>query len=182
MGPNHGNNNSNSNNLNGNNGYHLNGNATTSSGGSSSGYDTLSITTALGAHHLGNDNANTSSGSGGSASTMNGRQQASTVMMLNNKIDDSVYSELGPEELNSLMNDAVVAMDLPPDKLKIVKMLPDEKKIQFIMSLRYVSEKQPPEYYIKALTTYIEGISSQKSVNKIEIMKLNEILKADRCF
>lgn len=26
-------------------------------------------------------------------------------------------------------------MDLPPDKLKIVKMLPDEKKIQFLKSL-----------------------------------------------
>jgi hypothetical protein len=26
-------------------------------------------------------------------------------------------------------------MDLPPDKLKIVKMLPDEKKIQFLRSL-----------------------------------------------
>ena len=56
-----------------------------------------------------------------------------------------------------------IAMDLPPDKLKIVKNLSDEKKIQFMKSLQYVSEKQPPEYYIKALTTYIEGISNQKT-------------------
>ena len=42
-------------------------------------------------------------------------------------------------------------------------MLPYEKKIQFLQSLRYASEKQPPEYYIKALTTYIEGISNQKT-------------------
>lgn len=54
-------------------------------------------------------------------------------------------------------------MDLPPDKLKIVTMLPDEKKIQFLNSLAAVSEKNPPEYYIKALTTYVEGISNQKS-------------------
>lgn len=153
--------------------YSLNGNATTSSNGSSSGYDTLSITTALGAQHLGTDNSNTSSGSSGSNGHMNNnkdntsnthlRNQSSSFMIMNNKPDDNVYSDLGRDELNSLMNDAVIAMDLPPDKLKIVKMLPDEKKIQFLRSLRHVSEKQPPEYYIKALTTYIDGISSQKS-------------------
>jgi hypothetical protein len=54
-------------------------------------------------------------------------------------------------------------MDLPPDKLKIVKMLPDDKKIQFLISLRYVSEKQPPEYYTNALKTYIDGMSNSKS-------------------
>lgn len=54
-------------------------------------------------------------------------------------------------------------MDLPPDKLKIVKMLPDEKKIQFLRSLRYVNEKQPPEYYIQALKTYIDVINNQKT-------------------
>jgi hypothetical protein len=54
-------------------------------------------------------------------------------------------------------------MDLPPDKLKIVTMLPDEKKIQFLNSLAAVSEKNPPEYYIRALSTYVEGISNQKS-------------------
>lgn len=142
--------------------YSLNGNATTSSGGSSSGYDTLSITTALGAQTL-NDNSNNSTGSMGSMN-INGtqlRHQPSTLMMM--KPEDTVYNDLGREELNSLMNEAVIAMDLPPDKLKIVKMLPDEKKIQFLRSLRHVSEKQPPEYYIKALTTYIEGISNQKS-------------------
>ena len=54
-------------------------------------------------------------------------------------------------------------MDLPPDKLKIVTMLPDEKKIQFLNSLAVVSEKYPPEYYIRALSTYVKGISNQKS-------------------
>ena len=64
-------------------------------------------------------------------------------------------------------------MDLPPDKLKIVKSLPDEKKIQFLQSLRYVSEKQPPEYYTKALTTYIDGISNQKTVNNTILIFIN---------
>lgn len=54
-------------------------------------------------------------------------------------------------------------MDLPPDKLKIVKMLPDEKKIQVLRSLRFVNEKQPPDYYIQALKTYIDVINNQKS-------------------
>ena len=57
-------------------------------------------------------------------------------------------------------------MDLPPDKLKIVTMLPDEKKIQFLNSLAAVSEKNPPEYYIRALSAYVEGISNQKSSRK----------------
>ncbi len=56
-------------------------------------------------------------------------------------------------------------MDLPPDKLKIVKSLPDDKKKALILSMRNVKEKEPPEYYINMLKTYIEGISNQKTVN-----------------
>ena len=86
--------------------YSLNGTATTSSGGSSSGYDTLSITTALGQQTIGNDNSNNSSGSGGSLSNTGVRQQFNTLM---NKSEDNHYNDLGRDELNSLMNIAVVS-------------------------------------------------------------------------
>ena len=146
--------------------YSINGNATTSSGGSSSGYDTLSITTNLGAVHVGHDNFNTSGGSGGSMN-INGPShlRSDSTLIKMNKQENNMYSDLGREELNSLMNDAIIGMDLPPDKLKIVKLLPDEKKLQVIRSMQLVSEKEPPEYYIRALTTYIDGISSQKNVS-----------------
>lgn len=71
-------------------------------------------------------------------------------------------------------------MDLPPDKLKIVKMLPDEKKIQFLRSLRFVNEKQPPEYYIQALSTYTDVICDQKTSkrSKANIMETStELIK-----
>lgn len=71
-------------------------------------------------------------------------------------------------------------MDLPPDKLKIVKMLPDEKKIQVLRSLRFVNEKQPPDYYIQALKTYIDVINNQKSHrrSKMTIMETStELIK-----
>lgn len=75
------------------------------------------------------------------------------------KLDQSesgIMSDFEREELNKMMNDAIVrnnklfcydynfikifsnhqiAMDLPPDKLKIVKMLPDAKKKQFLRDL-----------------------------------------------
>ncbi len=92
--------------------YSINGTATTSSGGSSSGYDTLSITTALGAQHL-NDNSNTSSCSGSSANTINNRSQQLTAsnkgMIMNvSKPDDTLYGDMNRDELNRLMNDAIV--------------------------------------------------------------------------
>ncbi len=89
-------------------------------------------------------------------------------------------------------------MDLPPDKLKIVKQLPDEKKKQFIRNLvwfflvtifnrpfnnlkfiflkQQVSEKQPPEYYINALKTYIDGIINQKS-SVVSLICLNIVFE-----
>jgi len=97
--------------------YAINGTATTSSGGSSSGYDTLSITTALGAQHLSNDNSNTSSCSGSSANTINNRslhQAAGNkgMMMSGVKPDDTLYGDMNRDELNRLMNDAIVSFFL----------------------------------------------------------------------
>ncbi len=133
---------------------HLNG--TTSSGGSSSGYDTLSMSQPQ-PFNYGTDIYGTNS-SFKLMSMMNNGHSGSM-----GSGDENMFSQMGGDQLNSLMNDAVIAMDLPPDKLKIVKMLPDDKKIQFLISLRYVSEKQPPEYYTNALKTYIDGMSNSKS-------------------
>ena len=69
------------------------------------------------------------------ASSSNGNNSNMMMMMMMNNGDDSMYSGLGGDELNNLMNVQLSLMDLPPDKLKIVKMLPDEKKIQFLRSL-----------------------------------------------
>lgn len=138
---------------------------TTSSGGSGSstnGYDTLSISTAMTNAHLNDANNSSSSGSGASVSNLHPSRYPSSSYMFN-KQDDDYYNELGKDEINILINNELISMDLPPDKLKIVKSLPDDKKKALILSMRNVKEKEPPEYYINMLKTYIEGISNQKT-------------------
>lgn len=130
---------------------HLNnGNATTSSGSSatSAGYDSSTISTigGMSTDHYSNGRQQNHSSSGlynmpngkhqtNGASSSNGNNTNMMMMMMMNNGDDSMYSGLGGDELNNLMNVQLSLMDLPPDKLKIVKMLPDEKKIQFLRSL-----------------------------------------------
>ena len=88
--------------------YGLNGTATTSSGGSSSGYDTLSISTALGGPHLNDNSINNSSSSGSGASINQPQRFTSSSFMLQPSGDDNVYSDLGHEKLEILMNNAMV--------------------------------------------------------------------------
>jgi formic-like protein len=155
-------------NLNNNNNNNRNSNTTSSN---SSGYDTLSQSTTITSqhHHHNHDLYNNHNNNNNNYKMMSMLNNTSNNTLPhsstnNGTIDvDNMFSNLSGDELNTLMSDAVTAMDLPPDKLKIVKMLPDDKKIQFLISLRYVSEKQPPEYYTKALNTYIEGMSNSKS-------------------
>ena len=90
--------------------YGLNGTATTSSGGSSSGYDTLSISTALGGPHLNDNSINNSSSSGSGASINQPQRFASSSFMLQPSGDDNVYSDLGHEKLEILMNNAMVCI------------------------------------------------------------------------
>lgn len=80
--------------------------------------------------------------------------------IMNNENNNQIMSS---EQLEKMMNQVLLDMDLPPDKLKIVKQLPEEKRKQILDNLRHVTEKQPPEYYIKALKTYIDGLLNQKS-------------------
>lgn len=148
---------------------YTNGNATTSSAGSTSSYETTNgnyhETNGYGtinstSHQINGLNSKMSNLSMASINSTNTNFMMSILL---NNVDDSAFSDLGKDELNILMNEAISHMDLPPDKLKIVKMLPDEKKIQVLRSLRFVNEKQPPDYYIQALKTYIDVINNQKS-------------------
>ena len=143
---------------------HLNG--TTSSGGSSSGYDTLSMSQPQPFNYGTDIYATTNSSNFKMMSMLNNGHHHGHNGSMSSGNDENMFSQMGGDQLNSLMNDAVIAMDLPPDKLKIVKMLPDDKKIQFLISLRYVSEKQPPEYYTNALKTYI-GMYTQNFTLRI---------------
>ena len=95
---------------------------------------------------------------------------------------DEMYAGLGGDELNNLMNAQLSLMDLPPDKLKIVKQLPDEKKIQFLRSLRFLGNgKNPPEYYVQALATYTDVIVNTSGAKraKFQVAETStELIKA----
>ena len=168
-----------------------NGNATTNSSGSSSGYDSSSISTItpviLTSNTSLHDYSTHSNSSGGttlskssSPSVMNTLSSSSSkkmmTLMKNSEENDKMFNDLSGEELNNLMNAQLSLMDLPPDKLKIVKMLPDEKKLEFVKSCRFLdgNGKNPPEYYIQALSTYIDVIVSQKTSSKRSKFQINE--------
>lgn len=85
------------------------------------------------------------------------------IMTTLNESDNENNNNVNINDLENLVNDAAIAVDLPPDKLKVMKQLPDEKKIQFIRSFQLKIDKHPQEYYINALKTYIDGLINQKS-------------------
>ncbi len=191
---------------------HNGGNATTSSAGSSSGYDSASLSNAMGVypisngHHNGNNHNGTNGNShhdvhhynGGTIGSTNGTlynpyvsgssisrahnphsntntiSSGTTNTYMSMIASGAENNQLNSEELTRLMNEAVSHMDLPPDKLKIVKMLPDEKKYQFIQSLQFVTEKQPPEYYIQALAIYTDTICNNKMSSRRAKIEINE--------
>jgi hypothetical protein len=109
-------------------------------------------------------------------STHSSSSSSAATLTTNSTTDDSNngLTQMTSEELGRLLNEAVSHMDLPPDKLKIVKMLPDEKKIQFLNQVRNFHEKQPPEYYIQALIIYTETMCNSKSNIKKSKINLNE--------
>jgi formic-like protein len=183
--------------------YHMNGTMMSSGDSSSSSYDTLSsnqhqsspnyhISTAMSKQisnmTISSNNSNESirkQNSGSLKYKQNQHQHQTSASLSSSTLDhtkkneeeeeEKMFDDLGKDELNARMNDELTAMDLPPDKLKIVKMLPDDKKIQFLRSLRHVTEKNPPEYYINALNTYIDGIVNQKSTRRSAKHQVNEI-------
>ena len=54
-------------------------------------------------------------------------------------------------------------MDLPPDKVRIIRAYDDEKKWEMIKDQDKVTAKETPEYYLKRLRTYLDPKASRSS-------------------
>ncbi|CAF3813406.1 unnamed protein product [Rotaria magnacalcarata] len=68
-------------------------------------------------------------------------------------------NQLRPDDrtLEDLFQKTIATMDLPPDKMKMLRDFPAEKKWDIIRDRDQVIAKHPPEYYIDGLQTYIRG-------------------------
>ncbi|CAF3695115.1 unnamed protein product [Rotaria socialis] len=68
-------------------------------------------------------------------------------------------NQLRPDDrtLEELFRHTIAAMDLPPDKIKMLREFPSDKKWDIIRDRDQVIAKHPPQYYIDGLKTYIRG-------------------------
>ncbi|KAK2710396.1 hypothetical protein QYM36_011794 [Artemia franciscana] len=56
-----------------------------------------------------------------------------------------------------------MSMDLPPDKVKVLRQYDDEKKWDMICDQELVQARDAPAYYIKKLVTYMAPMSNNRS-------------------
>ncbi|CAF0730840.1 unnamed protein product [Adineta ricciae] len=68
-------------------------------------------------------------------------------------------NQLRPDDrtLDELFQKTLATMDLPPDKVKMLRDFPSDKKWDIIRDRDQVIAKHPPQYYIDGLKTYIRG-------------------------
>ncbi|CAF2626482.1 unnamed protein product [Rotaria sp. Silwood2] len=68
-------------------------------------------------------------------------------------------NQMRPDDrtLEELFQKTIAAMDLPADKLKMLREFPPDKKWDIIRDRDQVIAKHPPQYYIDGLKTYIRG-------------------------
>ncbi|CAF0853423.1 unnamed protein product [Rotaria sordida] len=68
-------------------------------------------------------------------------------------------NQIRPDDrtLEELFQKTIATMDLPPDKIKMLREFPSDKKWDIIRDRDQVIAKHPPQYYIDGLKTYIRG-------------------------
>ncbi|CAF3422701.1 unnamed protein product [Rotaria sp. Silwood1] len=68
-------------------------------------------------------------------------------------------NQMRPDDrtLEELFQKTIATMDLPADKLKMLREFPPDKKWDIIRDRDQVIAKHPPQYYIDGLKTYIRG-------------------------
>merc|ERR550517_1288293 len=70
------------------------------------------------------------------------------------------------EELERRFNEVLIQMDLPPERAKILKSFPNEKKWDTVCDHDLVHARDPPSVYLTKLRTYLDP-SASKSSKKI---------------
>lgn len=67
------------------------------------------------------------------------------------------------EELERRFNEVLIQMDLPPERAKILKSFPNEKKWDTVCDHDLVSAKDAPSVYLRKLRTYLDPNASKSS-------------------
>ena len=70
--------------------------------------------------------------------------------------------------LERRFNEVLIQMDLPPERAKILKSFPNEKKWDTVCDHDLVHARDPPSVYLTKLRTYLDP-SASKSSKKIRI-------------
>ncbi|CAF0902187.1 unnamed protein product [Adineta ricciae] len=70
--------------------------------------------------------------------------------------------------LEELFQKTIATMDLAPDKMKMLRDFPAEKKWDIIRDRDQVIAKHPPEYYIEGLQTYIRGANLVEKASSLK--------------
>ena len=70
------------------------------------------------------------------------------------------------DELERRFNEVLIQMDLPPERAKILKSFPNEKKWDTVCDHDLVHARDPPSVYLTKLRTYLDP-SASKSSKKI---------------
>ncbi|XP_065557720.1 formin-like protein [Artemia franciscana] len=66
-------------------------------------------------------------------------------------------------EVERRFTQVLMSMDLPPDKVKVLRQYDDEKKWDMICDQELVQARDAPAYYIKKLVTYMAPMSNNRS-------------------
>merc|ERR1719471_1889630 len=79
------------------------------------------------------------------------------------------------EELEERFNAVLIQMDLPPERAKILKSFPAEKKWDTVCDHDLVSAKDAPSVYLRKLRTYLDPNAS-KDAPSVYLRKLRTYL------
>merc|ERR1719471_1685617 len=81
------------------------------------------------------------------------------------------------EELEERFNAVLIQMDLPPERAKILKSFPAEKKWDTVCDHDLVSAKDAPSIYLTKLRTYLDPNASKSSRKILGDSKSTQVLR-----
>ena len=85
----------------------------------------------------------------------------------------------GGEELERRFNEVLIQMDLPPERLKILKSFPNEKKWATVCDFDLVQTRDPSSVYLTKLRTYLDpkAYKSSKKIRNLDGATSTQVLR-----
>lgn len=81
------------------------------------------------------------------------------------------------EELERRFNEVLIQMDLPPERAKILKSFPNEKKWETVCDHDLVHARDPPSVYLKKLRTYLDPNASKNAKKNLGDATSTQVLR-----